>query len=350
MSLLGTPIVSAHPARLGDLDEDGRPSIHDIVAILNHVYGRSILAEDRVSFADLNRDGLVNLTDVDQMINRVMADLALSEIDFNPSLGPQLLFTGGDQFTVSGSNFPRTGVRVSHDEGSQEVISDLNGALSIDLALPDSEWADLLVFGFAADGARLPAIPVSVRRDTALPEFEVTFPPEGWITGATDVVVCGKVRDGLTGDLGLAIRVGGQPVESCFGNGVNGSFLSAPVALQTGGDSIPVQVIDAVGNLVERTITVNRESVGGFRLAKTGGDLQTAKVGEFLSESVSVRVFGPTGAAIEGKPVQFDVIGGLGQVSEVGGGLDLDSMLALTDATGTAIIASGSVAGIWRMP
>ena len=29
---------------------------------------------------------------------------------------------------------------------------------------------------------------------------------------------------------------------------------------------------------------------------------------------------------------------------------DPDSMLALTDATGTAIIASGSVAGIWRMP
>ncbi|MBT5708218.1 MAG: hypothetical protein HOI66_18045, partial [Verrucomicrobia bacterium] len=101
--LCGVVETTALPAKLGDMNEDGVATIHDVVAILNHIHGRVPLPAERVSFADLNRDGVVNAIDANQVADAVVAALALAEVDFDPAVTPTIPYTSLDRFTFSGN-------------------------------------------------------------------------------------------------------------------------------------------------------------------------------------------------------------------------------------------------------
>ncbi len=341
-TLFGAGTMHAVPSRLGDVDEDGIPTIHDVVMMLNHIHGRIRFAEDRVSFADLNRDGLVNSQDVDEVANAVVAGLALAEIDFNPSLGASVPYTSLDQFTFSGTNFPRTQIQISHPFGTTQVQSDSSGAFSVDLPLGSNRSQDFYLAGFDAQGARLPLIPVRVLQDSEGPELEVTFPPSNWTTSRDSVVVCGRLSDLLSGYLGMGVDVGGESASVFVGDGLKGSFISGPVALSLGQNTLQIRGTDAAGNSSLHEVTVTRIPEDGFRLAKVSGDLQEASVRSFLGEPVGAKLLGPGGEALAGKPVLFEVVDGLGTISPVGGASEGTRLSVVTDSNGVAQVS-------WRM-
>ena len=337
----------ALPSRLGDMDEDGIASIHDLVRILNHIHGRVPFQESRISFADLNRDGLVNTLDVDQVADAIVASLALAEIDFRPQLSPTVPFTDRDRFTFAGTNFPRTRVRLSSSSGSFETESDSAGAFSFDLPLAIGQSQEFYLAGFDASGSLLSRLPIVVLQDSQGPELAVTFPDNSWSTSSDSIVVCGQLSDTLTGHLGMAATVAGVAAEVHSGDGLNGSFKSSPVSLNLGANVIPIRAIDAAGNATSLDLTVTRIAAGDFRLEKVIGDDQTSVIGEYLPDSVVVRLVGPSGVPLAGKAVVFEIVGGVGGISMVGSTDDLATIQAVTNNAGMVSVRwkMGVVAG-----
>jgi hypothetical protein len=336
--LCGVVETTALPAKLGDMNEDGVATIHDVVAILNHIHGRVPLPAERVSFADLNRDGVVNAIDANQVADAVVAALALAEVDFDPAVTPTIPYTSLDRFTFSGNNFPMTRVRVSYALGSVEIQSDALGDFSVEFPLSDDQEYDFFFSGFDSADFRLAPVPLSVLRDSEAPRLEVFFPFEGRATTSGEIVICGGVSDSLSGDRGMSVTVDGIPAVVFSGDGENGTFLSSPVGLSQGSNVIQVQAIDAAGNVSTQDLSVMRIAQGSFRMVKTGGDVQEGLVGRLLTEEVSVKVIGPRGEILVGKPVVFEIVGGLGAIQSIGGGAEFPEMIGITDDSGVASI------------
>ena len=328
--------ASALPAKLGDLDEDGVATIHDVVAILNHIHGRTPLAPERVSFADLNRDGLVNVSDANQVADAVVAALALADIDFSPTVAPTIPYTSLDRFTFSGSNFPMTLVRVSSAFGSVDVQSDSGGAFSIELPLGDDREHDFYLSGYDASGSRLAPVPLSILRDSEPPSIEIVYPRNGSTTIQSEIVIGGRLSDSLNGRRGMAVTVDGVAADVFSGDGENGTFVSDTVALSLGSNVIQVRAVDAAGNTSTQNLSVVRLAQESFFLEKAQGDRLVATVGTLLPNNVAVRVLGPGRTPIIGKPVVFEVIDGLGVIQSLRGGLESSKLSVLTDAGGIA--------------
>ena len=328
----------ALPARLGDLNEDGVMSILDVVLIMNHLNGQSPLAENLRSFADIDRDGAVGASDVDSVVAAVVAGLQLAEIDFNPTLDVANPFTDQSPYTVVGSNFPRTRVRVSWADGTMEGLSDAEGRFAIDVALNEDRFHSLFVSGFDAQGVRLRSLPLEVLRDSEAPSIQLVFPQTNWITSDADVVVSGRVSDPLSGFLGMEVNVNEVPAAVYAGSGEAGSFMSQPVGLSLGENVIEIEALDAVGNRSSLQVTVMRVATGSPRLERAAGDRQSGNVGEFLDTALSARILGPDGLPMAGKPVVFDVVGGIGTVASLSGSTEGATVQALADADGLASV------------
>jgi hypothetical protein len=65
-------VLLALPQKLGDLDEDGQPTVVDIARLVNHLKGTVPLSPDMLLFADVNRSGAVNQSDVDALANVIL--------------------------------------------------------------------------------------------------------------------------------------------------------------------------------------------------------------------------------------------------------------------------------------
>lgn len=72
--------LRALPERLGDLDEDGTPTVLDLVAIVNHIRGTPRLPNELALFADVNQDGMVNQTDVDLLADAILGLSTLPQL------------------------------------------------------------------------------------------------------------------------------------------------------------------------------------------------------------------------------------------------------------------------------
>lgn len=335
--LLASP-AWALPARLGDLNEDGVTSILDVVAILNHLNGRIPLAENRLSFADIDRDGAVDESDVGQVAAAAVAGLQLAEIDFNPMLSVSIPFTGQSLYPVAGSNFPRTRVMVSWAEGAVEGESDADGQFSLEVPLSNDRIHSLFVTGFDADGQRLRSLPLDVLKDSESPSIQLVFPPVDWVTSDANVTVSGLVSDRLSGYLGVEVNVNEVSAEVYSGNGETGSFLSQPVGLGLGENVIEIAASDAVGNESSVQVSVFRVAAELLRLEKVAGDRQSGPVGDFLETALSARIIGPDGLPMAGKPIVFEVVGGIGAISSLSGSTEGASVQALADAAGLASV------------
>ncbi len=76
---LATPLC-ALPQKLGDLDEDGVPTVLDLVTVINHANGMVPLQSDLAIFADVNQDGRVNQVDVDLIADAILGLATLPEL------------------------------------------------------------------------------------------------------------------------------------------------------------------------------------------------------------------------------------------------------------------------------
>jgi hypothetical protein len=70
--LLSTDCASGAPAFLGDLDENGVPTVTDFVRLINHIHGNRALSPLITPYADINQDGVVNQGDADLLLQAIL--------------------------------------------------------------------------------------------------------------------------------------------------------------------------------------------------------------------------------------------------------------------------------------
>ena len=338
LGLLAAVSVWSQPTKLGDLDGDGKATIHDVAAILNHVYGRVPLPESLVYFADVDGNGVVNLADADLAAAAAVEGTPLTEVATRPVLSSFRPYTNQTIFSFEGNALPRVRVLVRHALGAIEAQTDERGGFTIQAPLAANQFRQFYVSSFDAFGNPTPPLPFRILQDSRGPAVEVHSPPQGEETFLSEITIAGTVSDALSGQHGLSVTVNGANASVFSGNGSNGSFLSAPVSLQEGENRILVLATDIVGNETAVELLVNRQRPEGFRLLKEFGDLQEGLSGGQLGKPASVLVLDPNGRPIVGKPVVFQVLGGLGKISlardvPAPGNLKLS---AVTDSDGRA--------------
>lgn len=338
LGLLAAVSAWAQPSKLGDLDGDGKATIHDVAAILNHVHGRVPLPESLVYFADVDGNGVVNVADADLAAAAAVEGTPLTDVATRPVLSSFRPYTNQNIFSFEGSALPRVRVLVRHAFGAIETQTDERGVFAIQAPLIVNQFRQFYVSSFDAFDNPTPPLPFRVLQDSQGPAVEVRSPPQGEETFLSEITIAGTVNDALSGQHGLSVTVNGASAAVFLGDGSNGSFLSGPISLQEGENRILILAADVVGNETAVELLVNRQRPEGFRLLKEFGDLQEGLSGGQLSKPASVLVLDPNGRPIVGKPVVFQVLGGLGKISlarnaTAPGNLKLS---AVTDSDGRA--------------
>jgi hypothetical protein len=137
----------ALPQQFGDLDQDGQPTVLDVVRLVNHLCEIQPLRSDFVPFADVDTNGVINDADVDALVQAVLGLTNLPPVldsdgdglpdELEPLLGPldpDLKDTDGD------------GVADGDEDFDQDFLSNTNEiALGTNPMDPDTDhdgWSD----------------------------------------------------------------------------------------------------------------------------------------------------------------------------------------------------------------
>lgn len=338
LGLLAAVSAWAQPSKLGDLDGDGKATIHDVAAILNHAHGRVPLPESLIYFADVDRNGIVNVADADLAAAAAVEGTPLADVATRPILSSFRPYTNQNIFSFEGNALPRVRVLVRHALGAMETRTDERGVFAIQAPLDSNQFRQFYISSFDAFGNPTPPLPFRVLQDSQGPALEVRSPPQGEETFLSEITIAGTVSDALSGQRGLSVTVNGADAKVFPGDGSNGSFLSGPVSLQEGENRISVRARDFVGNETAVELLVSRQRPEGFRLLKEFGDLQEGLSGSHLNKPASVLVLDPNGRPISGKPVVFQVLGGLGKISLARDAAEPGTLrlAAVTDSDGRA--------------
>jgi len=303
------------PARLGDIDGDGEPSIVDLVYVINHLNGAIPLPETLLPFADLDENGVINETDV-----RILADAILGIGSLpNPTAPPILISpidsTPDTTVHLSGNTRPFREVIVSGGAYTVVVVAGADGAFSADVPLVTNRLNQLLVAStnavFGLGSSRV----VNIIQDRQAPSLFIDVPANGAMVLTSNLVVAGRVGDFLSGSKGISVSISNSTPGSTFATGANvyvglgnnGTFERGAIPLAVGNNSLVVAASDIHGNTTIRQIVVRREVSRGMSLTAVSGDLQTTNISRNLAEPLVVRIANTNGQPIRGKLVTFDV-------------------------------------------
>src|SRR4051812_39200977 len=70
--IAGSPLLAASTQSLGDFDADGRPTVLDLVRLIDHLNGTAPLPFELLRFADVNQDGAINSADVAALADAIL--------------------------------------------------------------------------------------------------------------------------------------------------------------------------------------------------------------------------------------------------------------------------------------
>jgi hypothetical protein len=146
---------------------------------------------------------------------------------------------------------------------------------------------------------------VTIVLDTVAPRVIVDSPANNSVTTEDSLVVSGRVSDVVMGTVNSGqarVFVNGLPAVVA-----NRTFLSPPIALVPGPNTITATASDAVGNSDTKTIVVLRENIPSPRITAVSGSGQTAGIGELLTAPLVVAVTDAEGRGLAGRSVVFRV-------------------------------------------
>ncbi|MBX3177961.1 MAG: PASTA domain-containing protein [Candidatus Hydrogenedentes bacterium] len=217
------------------------------------------------------------------------------------------LETSENRIRLTGQTIARGAIRVNGGAALAETSADAGGAFALEVALRPNRKNQLFVIVRNARGLESPPAVIQVVQDAEAPSLHIDFPPDGATLTNESITVAGRVSDLLSGFMGLAVEVNGAPAAVAIGIGSNGTFDRPNVPLAPGLNRITAVATDALGNTVERGITVTRVEPVGTRLSTVSGDGQSAMVYNRLPQPLRVRMIQPDGTPFAGKLVTFRV-------------------------------------------
>jgi hypothetical protein len=349
--VLPSPLY-ALPQRLGDLDEDGTPTVVDLVRLIGHINGSSSLQGDLVFFGDLNEDGLIRQDDVDLLADAILEISTLPNPYAAPMVFSPVTGTNGANVTLTGISRPNRTIVVEGGLMYAQAQADSNGNFTVDVPLLPNKINHLFLTAsnqFFSSGTPQP---LQITQDSQPPSLFIDFPVDGEILTSSNTVIAGRVGDMLSGFMGLDVAVSAValnpnppltnagPANVNVGIGNNGTFERGNIPLVEGTNHITVAAADLFGNTATREITLIHQPLsGGPALAAVSGELQQARVYERLPEPLVVLVTDADGTTpFVNKLVNFDVTRSDGRL------LPVDPALSATDLDRQVDLAPGGTA------
>jgi len=90
----------AQVALLGDLDQDGKPTVLDLQRLINHLNRTHLFSDALAPYGDLNEDGLINTNDLQQLQNAILGLTTLPNPYAAPVASAPVDATNGTGFFV----------------------------------------------------------------------------------------------------------------------------------------------------------------------------------------------------------------------------------------------------------
>lgn len=259
-----------------------------------------------------------------------------------PVLDPHPAAIRGAEVTISGTARDAFFVEISGPEGL------------LTAAVTDERFSAVLPVGSVLGANRINALYFTsvaptfnlqrsaprasyVTHDEQAPSLFIDFPADAAQFTTPSVDVLGRVGDMLSGFQGMQVSVNGQPAQVVTGTGNNGTFALLGAPLQLGANAIDVVATDALGNSIQRSISVERVQIppGAPTLEGLSGNGQSARVNEPLGAPLTVRVLRGDGTPFAGKWVTFRVTRNDGRLAlSPGATAGSAELQAQADATG----------------
>jgi alpha-tubulin suppressor-like RCC1 family protein len=302
--LLQTHLAPALPVRLGDLDEDGKATVLDLVRLINHINGSAnqppatnlLLASPLIPYADLNENGSIDQTDVDLLSDAILGVAPLPNPYSAPVISAPVTGTNGTSVVISGLARPNRTIIV---QGGQETVfayANSNGLFSVDVLLQTNRLNNLFLTAVSETFPAGTPQPLRILQDSAPPNLYIDFPTNNQILTTSETVIAGRVGDVLSGFMGLDVTVNSQPSGTDLlranvnvGIGNNGTFDRSLVPLGEGTNVLTVVAKDILGNARTAAVQVVRVPLSGPRLLAQSGDLQINSIHRRLPQPIVVK-------------------------------------------------------------
>ena len=109
----------------GDLNEDETLNIQDLITMVNHILGSSLVTDCALEAADMNMDGIINIQDLISLVNAILGSARSAQLDGHAKV--EYVNSGQDMIIQVNSDIDLAGIQLS-------LISDTR----VDIELKDN--------------------------------------------------------------------------------------------------------------------------------------------------------------------------------------------------------------------
>lgn len=290
---------------------------------------------DPTESADLDGDGIGDNSDPDRDGDNVANEEDYFPDDPNAWSVPTVTITSPSSLTTFGA----TPIEISgtiDDPLARLTINGIEvahsgGAYQANVAIEEGHNA-IVVRAVDLKGHEGSAT-VSVSLDKTPPYITLESPQNGDVVRSPTITVSGLVNDIVRGtvaeDQAVVLVNGMQAIVS------NRTYMVESLSLVPGDNIINISASDAVGNVANKSITVNYKPVTGAQIQLSSGQGQGTQILSTLEKPLAVKLVDEQGAAVANKNVIFRVIQGDG-VLAVGTEEEAQGVLVVTDSQGIA--------------
>ena len=104
----------------GDLNEDENLNIQDLITMVNHILGSSLVTDCALEAADMNMDGIINIQDLISLVNAILGSARSAQLDGKAQV--EYLTSGNDLIVQIASSTDVAGIQMSVLNDSQIEI------------------------------------------------------------------------------------------------------------------------------------------------------------------------------------------------------------------------------------
>ncbi len=326
------------PTPPGDVTGDGSTNVVDVVcgvlASLWDLNGRTdaipaCVATGNYRRADANCDGAINIVDVQVLAFQALG-LVPAAVDLDGDLcadacqdttPPVVTIASPVKGTVFGTLEPIqvTGT-VADDSPVTVSVQGIEATIAPDGTFTAQgvslvEGRNVIVAVATDVVGNTSTATVLVEADVTPPRISIETPPDGVLVNFEELDVTGLVNDLIEGTTIQSDDVT-VTVNGLVATVSNRAWELPNVRLKPGPNTIVATATDAAGNTAAVTHEVTVDPDAGQHIVPVDGNDQTADPGELLPRALAVQLLDAQGDPVAGRPVEFTVIRGDGNLED----------------------------------